>query len=569
MYQVSKYFDKLALLLIFFIISLSTLFIYIIEINKNINQYNVYQKEITILKMYKINIDNNNLKKLVKNYITSKNNIKHINLIIKNNHKLNTKQKLEQIIFLLNKEYLITQQNIKVTISILSILTLILLFTLIKTYISIIKNKSKINFLAYNDVLTNLPNRTAFEKDIEELTLNQNQRFIIAFIDLDRFKIINDTLGHNVGDEMLKIISSKINIIFGQKNKLYRMGGDEFVGIIKDVEDIDNILEKLIAKTTHLIEIDNYSLNSTFSIGIAKYPKDGFDKHSLLKHADNAMYYAKDNGGNQYAYYNKKLFVKIQRQLNLEQELIKGLNKKEFRLFFQPQYSLSDNKIIGVEALVRWNNSLLGNVSPEEFIPVCEDIGIIIELGYFIFESACKEYVRWKDLGIKIDTIAINISSIQLYQKDAFEKFKTIMDKTKIDAKNIELELTERNIMEYKDKELKILDQFKQLGCKISIDDFGTGYSSISYLKYLDIDCIKIDKSFLENVLDNEENAKILKSIIILSKNLDYSVIAEGIETKEEENLLKKYNCDNGQGYYFARPMDSNSFVKFYQNHSS
>jgi len=701
MYQISKYLDKLSISLVFFILSISTLFIYLLEVSQNINHYNNYKKEISTLKIYDNNInniflksyryiDNDKVNKIIKNYDISikslqknyinetfeikyldniyklfikkqnlieefktvnsqlttslkylynakneivahnKNkqdepqkhkiledilfkignifinpdlnnihiendvkkllkyansdleikmfyqhinkfleDIKDIDLLIKNNNKLDINKQLDKLIVVLDKIYISKQQNIIILISILSIFTILILLALIKTYISIIKNKNKIHFLAYNDVLTNLPNRTAFEKDIEKLTSNQNKRFIITFIDLDRFKIINDTLGHNIGDKMLKTISSNINKIFGEKNKLYRMGGDEFVGIIKDIDNIDNILNELIEKTTYPIEIDNYSLNSTFSIGIAKYPTDGYDKHSLLKHADNAMYHAKENGGNQFAYYDRELFFKIKRQLDLEQELIKALNKKEFKLFFQPQYSLKDNRIIGVEALIRWNNSLLGNVSPEEFIAVCEDIGIIIDLGYFIFESACKEYMKWKTMGINIETMAINISSLQLYQKDAYSKFKKIIDNTKIDAKNIELELTERHIMDYKDKDLNILDKLKKLGCKISIDDFGTGYSSISYLKYLDVDAIKIDKSFLEDVLINKENAKILKSIIVLSKSLDYSVIAEGIETKEEEALLKSYNCDNGQGYYFAKPMDSNSFIKFYQNHSS
>ena len=701
MYQINQYIDKLTLLLIFFVISLSTLFIYLLNINQHINQYNIYKKEINTVKIYntEVNniflnsyryIDNDKVNTLLKNYLISIKNIqenslnetleireikdiyklyiqknslvekfktissqittslkylhnaknkivahnknkkdepdqhriledilfklgnifinpdlnsididddvklllkyteddedikmfyvhidkfvddvKEIDSIVKQNATLNINLKLYKIMILVDKAYTNKQLKIKITISVLSIFTILILLTLIKTYMAILRNKNRIKFLAYNDVLTSLPNRTAFEKDIEKLTAIQKDRFIIIFIDLDRFKIINDTLGHNVGDEMLKIISSKINKIFGTNNKLYRMGGDEFVGIIKDIHKIEDILDKLILKTAHQIEIDNYSLNLTFSIGITQYPKDGYDKHSLLKHADNAMYYAKANGGNQFAYYNRELFLKTQRQLNLEQELIKALNKKEFTLFFQPQYSLKDNSIIGVESLIRWNNELLGQVSPEEFIPICEDIGIIIDLGYFIFECACKEYMKWKKMGINLDTIAINISSLQLYQLDAFDEFKKIIDDTKIDASHIELELTERHIMEYRDKNLDILDRLKELGCKISIDDFGTGYSSISYLKYLDIDAIKIDKSFLEDVLENEKNLKILKSIIVLSKSLDYCVIAEGIETKEEEDLLRKYNCDNGQGYYFARPMDSNSFVKFYQNHSS
>ena len=495
--------------------------------------------------------------------------------ILKKNKLLGLDESIKDMNTLLEKQYLSNQKEEEFIGFLFFIFAFIILIILINTYMNILKNRKKILHLAYHDTLTSLPNRAQFERYMDALIADKKDildPFIILFIDLDRFKVINDTLGHDIGDEMLIILSQRIYKILGSENLLARIGGDEFVSIIEVQEDVEiiNLLVKQIASVIrHPIRIREYTLNTTASIGIARFPEDGRDKHSLLKHADSAMYHAKDNGRDTYAFYDKSLSVNIQRRLNLEQELVNALKNKEFSLYFQPQYRIETKEITGVEALLRWESKLLGTVSPEEFIAVAEDTGMIVELGYYVFEEACSAYMSWKEQGVDIDLIAINISSVQLRQLDALEKFKAIIDKIGINPIHIEIELTERYIMEYTIDKLTILDDLRGLGCRISIDDFGTGYSSMSYLRSLAIDTIKIDKSFILDLPDNQNDAQVSKAIIVLSQSLGYEVIAEGIETVAQEELLKEYNCDMGQGYYFARPMSSENLVKFYKKHKN
>jgi len=491
--------------------------------------------------------------------------------VLEKNNLLNLDSSIVQMNKLLDSAYLKnqkTEENISIAFFIFAFIILIIL---IKTYLNMLKNKKEILYLAYHDTLTNLPNRTKFEDYISTL-IQRNKlkyQFVVLYIDLDRFKIINDTLGHDIGDEMLMILSKRICSVLSKKNMLARIGGDEFVAIIekkRNIENIDKLVKKVSSVIRQPIHIKKYNLNTTASIGIVKYPEDGITKSTLLKHADSAMYHAKDKGGDTYAFYNKQLSIDIQRRLELEQALVHALKNEEFSLCFQPQYYLQTQEICGVESLVRWENEILGDISPEEFIPVAEDTGFIVELGYYIFREACMAYMDWKKHDVNINLIAINISSVQLRQLDAFENFKKIIEETGINAKHIEIELTERYIMEYTTEKLTILDDLRNLGCRISIDDFGTGYSSMSYLKSLAIDTIKIDKSFILDLLENQHDAEVSKAIIVLSQSLGYKVIAEGIETVEQEQLLKSYKCDMGQGYYFARPMASNKIISFYHH---
>lgn len=447
---------------------------------------------------------------------------------------------------------------------------LIILLVLLYTYLRELENREEISYLAYHDTLTNLPNRTEFKRYIDDLIDRKFQaenKFIVLFIDLDRFKVINDTLGHEIGDEMLITLSKRISRILGKENLLARIGGDEFVAIVEkkqDMDAIDVIVAEIASVIRDPIEIKEYSLNTSASIGIAKYPEDGQSRSMLLKHADSAMYLAKDSGGDTYAFYNEQLSIRTQRRLELEQELLYALKHQEFILYYQPQYRLDTGEITGVEVLIRWHSNVLGDVSPEEFISVAEDTGMIVELGYFVLRGACQEYMKWKKSGIELHLMAVNMSSIQLSRADAFRQIKQIIEETGMPARNIEIELTERYIMEYTTEKMTIIDDLRSMGCRISIDDFGTGYSSMSYLKGLRIDTIKIDKSFIQNIVTHQRDAEVAKAIILLSKSLGYEVIAEGVETLEQENILKSYECDKGQGYYFGKPMDSESFIHFY-----
>ena len=437
----------------------------------------------------------------------------------------------------------------------------------------IIEMEARADFLAYHDSLTQLPNRASFEKqiiNIFHLAKINNEKVAVLFIDLDRFKVINDTLGHYVGDEMLKKLAERIKKVLAKNDMLARMGGDEFVAILnplKDRETAAAMAEKILSVIREPIWVWEYRLNTTASIGIAIFPDDGEKRSTIIKHADSAMYHAKESGKDNYKFYTRQLSLDVQMRLDLEQELKHALEKKELFLHYQPQYDLKNRKISGAEALLRWINPNLGFVSPGEFISVAEETGMIVDIGYFVFEEACREYMRWKEEGLDIGMISINISSVQFRQKDTIANFKEIIQRTGIPASNIEIEITERYIMEYSTSNLTILDDFRAMGCKISIDDFGTGYSSMSYMKTLAIDTIKIDRSFVMDLPDDPHDVEVSTAIIALSNSLGYELIAEGIENQLQEDFLRSHGCHYGQGYYFSRPLDSEAFVAFAKSH--
>ncbi len=433
----------------------------------------------------------------------------------------------------------------------------------------IIEMEEKADFLAYHDSLTHLPNRAHFEREIVhifDLAKINHEMIAVLFIDLDRFKVINDTLGHYVGDEMLIFLAKRIKNILRKDDLFARIGGDEFVIILDPVktrEEAALMAEKILAVTKEPIEVQNYHLTTSASIGIAIYPDDGLSKSEIIKHADSAMYHAKESGKDRYEFYTKQLSIDIQMRLELEQELKHALKKKELYLHYQPQYDLENRKVFGAEALLRWYNPSLGQVPPDVFISVAEETGIIIDIGYFVFEEACREYMRWKEQGVDIDSISVNISSIQFREEDIFKNFKKIIEKVGISPQNIDIEITESFIMEYSTTSLSTLEDFRSIGCQISIDDFGTGYSSMSYMKSLPLDTIKIDKSFVMDLPYDTHDVEVSKAIIALSNSLGYRVIAEGIENELQEVFLRENGCKVGQGYYFARPMDTSAFVAF------
>jgi len=498
--------------------------------------------------------------------------VKKLNEIIIKNRELDLAGSIDSINIILDEVYQSYHQEENLIGISFFIFAFIILLILVTMYIKVKKNREEVYRLAYSDRLTKLPNRIAFEEYLDNIIDKSNQNnFFILFLDIDRFKVVNDTLGHDVGDEILVILGKRLLSILQEGDFLAHSGGDEFVVIVEAnrlSQSIEVLASTIYSTIKKQINIKGYKLSITSSIGIVNYPTDGKDKRTIIKYADMAMYSAKESGGDSYAFYNQQLSINMQRRLDLEQELSNALDKKEFTLNFQPQYSLNTGKITGAEALIRWNSPILGSVSPEEFIQVAEETGLIVELGYYIFYEACKSYMGWIDDGIELDLIAINISSVQLEQVDAFERLKVIIEDVGIDARHIEIELTERSIMESSGDKDSILDKLRALGCRISIDDFGTGYSSMSYLKTLPIDTIKIDKSFILDIPDNQHDIDVAKAIIILSQSLGYEVIAEGIENIEQENILKNFSCDKGQGYFFAKPMDNESFIEFIKNHN-
>jgi diguanylate cyclase (GGDEF)-like protein len=423
--------------------------------------------------------------------------------------------------------------------------------------------------------LTKLPNRAHFERqivDILDLAKISSEKVAVLFIDLDRFKVINDTLGHYVGDGMLIELAERVKRVLTKDDILARIGGDEFVVIlnaVKDKEYVSSVAGEILSVIRKPMEVQGYHLYTTASLGIAMYPEDSENRNEIIKHADSAMYHAKDKGKDNYQFYKMQLSLDVETRLALEQELLHALEKEELMLYYQPQYYLDNGKISGAEALLRWKSEKLGWISPDRFISIAEETGMIVSIGYFVFEEACKEYMRWNEKGLDINNISINISSIQFREDDILEKFKDIILKVGIPAHKIEIEITERFIMEYSTTNLTILEDLRNIGCKIAIDDFGTGYSSMSYMKKLALDTIKIDQSFVKDLPGDSHDAEVSKAIIALSKSLGYQVVAEGIETVAQEVFLREHHCDIGQGFYFSKPMKSDSFISFVKEKNS
>ena len=433
----------------------------------------------------------------------------------------------------------------------------------------IIEMEERVDYLAYHDTLTQLPNRREFKRKLNEVieqAKRSQKKIALLFIDLDRFKGINDTLGHHIGDEILVVLSQRIAGLLEKEEMLARIGGDEFV-LISEVksgeEHVAQRAEKVLDVIRKPIFTQNYYLHISASIGIAIYPDDGVDQLEIIKHADAAMYDAKEKGKDRYRFYTRALSLNMQKRLQLEQELLYAHKRGEFSLYYQPKYLLGTRKINGVEALLRWTNPILGKVSPHEFIVVAEETGLIEEIGYYVFEEACKAFVRWKKEKLGIERISINVSSIQFREEGFVEQVSAIASDVGVDTASIDIEVTERFVVEDAETDHSILKQLHALGFGISIDDFGTGYSSISYLKDLPVETIKIDKSFVGEVSEKMHDLELLQAIVALGKSLGYHIVAEGIETKRQEFFLREIGVDTGQGYLFAKPMPEEDFIDF------
>ncbi len=428
-------------------------------------------------------------------------------------------------------------------------------------------SQAKANYLAYHDPLTGLYNRVNFEEYLSHALFmaKRNENILaILFIDLDRFKVINDTLGHDIGDQVLITVASRLQTTLRDSDFISRWGGDEFVvilGNINSASDTAIVATNLVDAIKESIEINEHHLITTASIGISLFPENGEDANTLIKHADSAMYQAKEMGKNNFCYYTSELSEQIQNRLDIDMALHNALEKNEIYVVFQPQYDLANKQIISVEALVRWQNSELGFVPPDEFIPIAEDSGTIISLGYFIFEESCKAYKKMKEQHVPLERIAINVSSIQFKEPHLLETFISIAKRHNIAPDEIEIEITERFLMDHTIANINLLQSFRNYGFQISIDDFGTGYSSMSYLKQLPVDTIKIDKSFVDDIAQGSSDNVIIEAIIALSKTLGYSIVAEGIETEEQETFLASVHCDIGQGYLFSRPISCDEII--------
>ncbi len=428
-----------------------------------------------------------------------------------------------------------------------------------------VEQEKKVKFLALHDPLTSLPNRLNFQQYFKNHIQKHKHTAALMYLDLDRFKTINDSLGHHVGDELLKVFAKRLQFALNKDDFIARIGGDEFVIIIKikEPKEAKIVAKRILDLLQTPIFVQKHNLNITTSIGIAYYPNDGDTLDILTKHADTAMYHAKQKGRNNFQLFSKTLSKEIDEKLQIDQALREAIKNNELYMMYQPKYSLKSKEIIGFEALVRWENPTLGFVGPDKFIPIAEDIGMIDAIGLFVFKKACQDFKLLKSINPNLKTMAINVSVMQLNNKNFIKKINKISQKEQINRSQIELEITESKLMDNVQRHITLLQKLKAQGYKIAIDDFGTGYSSFGYLNKLPIDTIKIDKSFIDDITLKKSDKDIVKAIITLCQNLNFHTVAEGIETKEQEEMLKSFGCDIGQGYLFSRAQKMQILQKF------
>jgi polar amino acid transport system substrate-binding protein len=428
------------------------------------------------------------------------------------------------------------------------------------------RSKEKVNKLAYTDYLTELPNRIAFTEMLDSVMLTLRNEEVIALmdVDIDNFKNINDTLGHSYGDELLIDVTHRLKQAIGPDDYLARVGGDEFTILSQNITDIGEYEAKLkkiqkVFDYPFVLSMKEYFI--TVSIGVTMSPKDGKTTQVLVKNADSAMYAAKEMGKNTFVYFNNSINEKLMEKIQTQSELRRAIEKGEFTVFYQPQVSLEDDKIVGFEALIRWNHPEKGIVSPGDFISLAEETGLIVPIGAWVLREACNQLKDWQDQGYSF-VVAVNISVRQFKDLDFVHMVKSIIRESGINAKFLELEITESIALQDIDYTITIIERLKDLGVVFSLDDFGTGYSSMSYLKKLPVSNLKIDKSFLDTVLDSKSDQSIVKTIINLAQTLDLSVIAEGVEKSEQGLFLKEAKCDKAQGYLYSKPLSKDDVEK-------
>jgi len=431
------------------------------------------------------------------------------------------------------------------------------------------EQKEQLAYQTSHDALTKLPNKILFLDRLKhsiELAKRNKQFVAVLFIDLDNFKEVNDSLGHDVGDELLIEVSNRMNIGLRKSDTLSRLGGDEFTIIVNNVskvEDLSRIIQTIIKIFKEPIIIGNNTLYINMSIGISIYPNDAKDVNDLLKHADSAMYKAKANGKNTYCFYDEDMTKKALDRILLETALREALSKKdEIIVYYQSQVEANKDKLVGMEALVRWKHPENGFVYPNTFIPLAESTGMIIELDRLVMTKAIKQFATWEKDGLNPGKLSMNLAMKQLESSDFLDFIKNLLDEEKYSYSNIEFEVTESQIMQDPKKSIEILNKLSNLGISISIDDFGTGYSSLSYLKKLPINKLKIDKSFVDNLPFDLEDVAIAKTIINLCESLNLKVIAEGVETEEQKNFMIENGCNLIQGYYYSKPISSDEMTK-------
>ncbi len=433
--------------------------------------------------------------------------------------------------------------------------------------------EASLTSLAYYDPTTDLPNRALLHEHLAGAIARARGAGLmvaVVFVDIDNFKLINDSLGHHTGDKLLKCFAKRMISFFESATMVSRFGGDEFVVVIEDVESverIEGIVGSFVDSASIPIEVEEKQIYVTVSAGISLYPVDGSDPQTLLRNADIAMHHAKDMGKNSYRFYTEELNLKVNERFTLELRLREAIAKDEFLLYYQPQFDLRTGKVTGVEALIRWNRAGEGVLQPASFIHVAEDTDLIIPIGDWVIRKACEDGKRLLDMGFPL-RVSVNISAKQLSYVDLLSLVEEAISQTSFSPSMLDLEITESALMKNKDRARTLLTELKKRGVTVSIDDFGTSYSSLNYLKYFPVDRLKIDRSFIADITSDPNDVAIATTIIAIAHNLGLKAVAEGVETEDQLTFLKLWQCDEAQGFLFSPPVSFENLLKVLKNRS-
>jgi diguanylate cyclase (GGDEF)-like protein len=426
----------------------------------------------------------------------------------------------------------------------------------------------RVEYLAYHDGLTTLPNRSLFNKLLSQAISQAhryNKQLAVAFIDLDRFKQINDTLGHESGDALLKEVACRLKTCLRDSDIVARLGGDEFVVLLTELTEeayAATVAQKIILAIAKPFSVLGQDFRVTASIGISTYPRDGLDEQALTKNADIAMYKAKEDGKNKFQFYSEKLNANSLERLTLESSLRHALERREFQLYYQAKRDIASGQITGMEALLRWQHPDLGMVAPMKFIPVAEETGLIVPIGRWVISTACQQNVAWQKQGLARVSIAVNLTARQFYDENLLPDIASILKSSGMESQLLEIEIHESLLIHDIERTLSILTGLKAIGIRIAIDDFGAGYSSLSSLQRFPLNTIKIDRSFMRDIATLEEDKSLTAAIIAMGKSLSLTVVAQGVETKEQADFLREHCCDELQGFYFKRPVSATEFTE-------
>lgn len=427
---------------------------------------------------------------------------------------------------------------------------------------------AEMSHMAQHDILTNLPNRTLLQDRLSQaiVTANRNDsRIAILFLDLDGFKHINDSLSHAVGDRLLQLVAKRLLAAVRTSDTVCRLGGDEFVILLSEVAhegDAGVKAGKILSALSAPFEMEQITLRVTASVGVTTYPEDGRSAELLIRNADLAMYQAKEKGRNNYQFFEKGMNVRAVERQAIEGDLRCALERDEFVMHYQPKIDLKTGEITGVEALLRWQHPVRGLVGPMQFISVAEDCGLMLPIGKWVLRESCRQAKAWQDSGLPLIEMAVNVSSVEFRNDEFLEGISTVLLETGLEPRYLELELTESVLMQHAEFSVPVLQKLKAMGLRLAIDDFGTGYSSLSYLRQFPIDTLKVDQSFIHEIHADTDEATIISAVINMGCRMKHRVIAEGVETAEQLAFLRAHGCDEGQGYYFARPMPAEETAK-------